>query len=204
VVVPRVVLARCEVIIFDLIRARESSRTPHNLLTVQKEDGTTATYKPARLYGVTVYRELEREFAVGDRLSFTAPSKELGVVNRDLGTVQRVDKDGQFTVKMDDGKSVSFVANRMRHFDHGYAVTSHGSQGLTAERVMVNLDSHIHADLVNKRFAYVAVSRGSRDAYIYTDNASSLVGKLSHDVVKSSALQPGHLFATDQNAQLQL
>ncbi|MBB5331523.1 hypothetical protein [Tunturiibacter gelidoferens] len=123
-----------------------------NLLTIQKEDGTTATYNPARLYGVTVYRELEREFAVGDRLSFTAPSKELGVANRDLGTVQRIDKDGQLSVKMDNGKAVSFDANQMRHFDHGYAVTSHSSQGLTAERVMVNLDSHVHADLI-KMFA---------------------------------------------------
>jgi hypothetical protein len=59
-----------------------------NLLTVQKEDGKTVTYNPARLYGMTAaYRELEREFAIGDRLSFTAPSKELGVANRDLGTV---------------------------------------------------------------------------------------------------------------------
>src|SRR6202789_613501 len=175
-----------------------------NLLTVEKEDGATVTYNPARLYGVTAYRELEREFAVGDRLSFTAPSKELGVANRDLGTVQRIDKDGQLSVKMDNGKAVSFDVNQMRHFDHGYAVTSHSSQGLTAERVMVNLDSHIHADLINKRFAYVAVSRGSHDAHIYTDNAASLVEKLSHDVVKSSALQVGQQFPADQNALLQL
>ncbi len=159
-----------------------------NLLTVQKEDGTTVTYSPARLYGVTVYRELERDFAVGDRLSFTAPSKELGVANRDLGTVQHIGKEGQLSAEMDDGKSVSFDANQMRHFDHGYAATSHSSQGLTAERVMVNLDSHIHADLINKRFAYVAMSRGSHDAQIFTDNAASLTGKLSHDVVKSSAI----------------
>ena len=175
-----------------------------NLLTVQKKDGTTATYNPARLYGVTAHRELEREFAVGDRLGFTAPSKALGVANRDLGTVQQIDKDGQFTVKMDNGKSISFDANQMRHFDHGYAVTSHSSQGLTAERVMVNLDSHTHADLINKRFAYVAVSRGSHDAHIYTDNAASLVGKLSHDVVKSSALQTVQQFSTDQSAGLQI
>jgi AAA domain len=55
-----------------------------NLPTVQKEDGKTVTYKPARLYGVTAYRELERGFAVGDRLSFTAPFKELGVANATL------------------------------------------------------------------------------------------------------------------------
>ena len=56
----------------------------------------------------------------------------------------------------------------------------------------------------NKRFAYVAVSRGSHDAHIYTDNASSLVSKLSHDVVKSSALQVGQQFPTDQSAGFQM
>ena len=56
----------------------------------------------------------------------------------------------------------------------------------------------------NKRFAYVAVSRGSHDAHIYTDNAASLVEKLSHDVVKSSALQTGQQLATDQSASFQL
>jgi ATP-dependent exoDNAse (exonuclease V) alpha subunit len=160
-----------------------------NLLTVQKQDGTTATYNPARLYGVTVYRELERDFAVGDRLSFTAPSKQLGVANRDLGTVRRIDKDGQLSVKMDNGKTVSFDAHQMRHFDHGYAVTSHSSQGLTAERVMVNIDSNIHPNLINNRFAYVAVSRASHDAQIYTNSTVSLVSNLAHTVTKSSALE---------------
>ena len=69
---------------------------------------------------------------------------------------------------------------------------------------MVNLDSNIHADLINQRFAYVAVSRGSNDAQIFTDNATSLVGKLSHDVVKSSALQVGQNFGTDQAAGFQM
>lgn len=174
-----------------------------NMLTVQKADGTAVTYNPARLYGVNVYRELERDFALGDKLSFTAPSKELGVANRDLGTVQQIDKD-TLTVKMDSGKSVSFDPNQMRHFDHGYAVTSHSSQGLTAERVMVNLDSNINADLINQRFAYVAVSRGSHDAQIFTDNATSLIEKLSHDVMKSSALKLGQELQTNLNAALSI
>jgi conjugative relaxase-like TrwC/TraI family protein len=160
-----------------------------NLLTVQKEDGTTVTYNPARLYGVTVYRELEREFAAGDRLGFTAPSRELGVANRDLGTVERIEKDGQFSVRMDSGKSVRFDGNQMRHFDHGYAVTSHSSQGLTAERVLINIDSNAHPDLINPRFAYVAISRASHDAQVYTNSASLLVSSLSHAVTKSSALE---------------
>jgi ATP-dependent exoDNAse (exonuclease V) alpha subunit len=43
---------------------------------------------------------------------------------------------------MDDGnRIISFDPKEMRHFDHGYAVTSHSSQGLTAERVLVNMDT---------------------------------------------------------------
>jgi conjugative relaxase-like TrwC/TraI family protein len=161
-----------------------------NLLTVQKEDGTTVTYDPARLYGVTVYRELEREFAVGDRLGFTAPSKELGVANRDLGTVQRIDKDGQLSVRLDNGKSIEFDGNCMRHFDHGYAVTSHSSQGLTAQRVLVNVDTGAHPELINNRFAYVAVSRASLDAQLFTNDATGLAQMLGRNISKASALAP--------------
>ena len=162
-----------------------------NLLTVQKEDGATVTYNPARLYGVNVYRELEREFAVGDRLGFTAPSKELGVANRDLGTVQQIDNDGQLSVKMDNGKAVSFDANQMRHFDHGYAVTSHSSQGLTADRVLVNIDTNTHPELINPRFAYVSVSRAAHDAQIFTNDATALAQRLGHETGKSSAIEFG-------------
>ncbi len=162
-----------------------------NLLTVRKEDGATVTYNPARLYGVNVYRELEREFAVGDRLGFTAPSKELGVANRDLGTVQHIDKDNQLSVKMDNGKSVSFDANQMRHFDHGYAVTSHSSQGLTADRVLVNIDSNVHPELINSRFAYVSISRAAHNAEIFTNSADELSSSLGKTVTKSSALEIG-------------
>jgi hypothetical protein len=164
-----------------------TTQPQNNMLTVQKADGAMVTYNPARLYGVNVYRELEREFALGDRLSFTAPSRELGVANRDLGTVQQIDED-QLTVEMDNGKSVSFHINQMRHFDHGYAVTSHSSQGITADRVLVNIDSQVHPSLLNERFAYVSVSRAAHDAQLYTDSAASLASNLGHSVTKSSAV----------------
>jgi ATP-dependent exoDNAse (exonuclease V) alpha subunit len=89
---------------------------------------------------------------------------------------------------MDNGKAVSFDAHQMRHFDHGYAVTSHSSQGLTAERVLVNIDTNIHPELVNSRFAYVSVSRASQDAQIYTNDATSIREHLAHNSDKTSAL----------------
>jgi hypothetical protein len=52
----------------------------------------------------------------------------------------------------------------------------------------VNIDSNIHPDLINTRFAYVSVSRAALDAQIYTDDASTLIARLNHDVTKESAL----------------
>jgi conjugative relaxase-like TrwC/TraI family protein len=161
-----------------------------NLLTVQKQNGEQVTYDPSRLRGISSYREIEREFAVGDRIQFTAPNRELHVANRDLGTLQQIDAGGRMTVRMDNEKekTVAFDPREMRHFDHGYAVTSHSSQGLTAGRVLINMDMEVHPELINSRFAYVSVSRASHDAQIYTNSAASLAENLSHDVSKSAAV----------------
>jgi conjugative relaxase-like TrwC/TraI family protein len=168
-----------------------STDPKENVVTVQKSDGERVSYDPARLRGISAYREIEREFAIGDRLQWTAPSKELGIANRDLGTIQQIEQNGRLTVRMDGDKQrlVTFDPSHVRHFDHGYAVTSHSSQGLTADRVLVNVDTHAHPDLINSRFAYVSVSRASHDAHIFTDNAASLGRDLSHNVSKTAALQ---------------
>jgi hypothetical protein len=46
-----------------------------NLLTVEKANHELATYNPRRLTGVSAYQEIDREFSVGERISFTAPDK---------------------------------------------------------------------------------------------------------------------------------
>jgi ATP-dependent exoDNAse (exonuclease V) alpha subunit len=103
------------------------------------------------------------------------------------------------TLRMDSGKEVSFDPKEMRHFDHGYAVTSHSSQGLTSQRVLVNMDTEAHPELINGRFAYVSVSRASHDAQIFTNDASTLAETLSRDVSKTSALDFGKIQASVPN-----
>ena len=166
-----------------------SANMRENTVTIQRDDGQEVTYDPARLKGVSVYREVTREFAVGDRIQFTAPDRKLGVANRDLGTVQKIEPHS-VTVKLDgkDDRTVSFDPSRMRHFDHGYAVTSHSSQGLTAGRVLANMDTDAPASLINTRLAYVAVSRASEDVRIYTNDAGTLGARLATDVSKTAAV----------------
>ena len=161
-----------------------------NQLTVEREDGQHVTYDPKRLHGIAAYREIARDFAEGDRLQFTVSKPDMDIKNRDLGTVERIDGTNM-TVRMDGDKArtLTFDTSEMRHFDHGYAVTSHSSQGLTTDRVLVNMDTKAHPELINTRFAYVSVSRASEDARIYTNDATTLAERLSTDISKASAVE---------------
>ena len=161
-----------------------------NRVTVKRQDGQHVTYDPKRLCGIAAYREIARDFAEGDRLQFTVSKPDMDIKNRDLGTVERIDGNNM-TVRMDGDKArtLTFDVSQMRHFDHGYAVTSHSSQGLTTGRVLVNMDTTAHPELINTRFAYVSVSRAASDARIYTNDATTLAERLNRDISKTSAVR---------------
>jgi conjugative relaxase-like TrwC/TraI family protein len=163
-----------------------------NTLTVQKHDGEQVSYDPKRLYGVNVFEERNRDFSLGERVQFTAGNRDLGIANRDLGTITALE-ERSITVHMDGkaGREVSFDPTEFRQLDHGYAVTSHSSQGLTADRVIANIDTDSSRSLINDRLAYLAISRAAYDARIYTNNAATLGERLATDVSKSAALDLG-------------
>jgi conjugative relaxase-like TrwC/TraI family protein len=161
-----------------------------NMLTVKRHDGEELSYDPRRLQGVTVYRDHERSFSHGDRVQMTAPYHAEKLANRELGTVEQINKDGNLKLKMDSGREVEFNARQHPHLDYGYAVTSHSSQGQTADRVLIHVDSaQAHGELLNSRMAYVSVSRAQFDVKMYTNDAKTLGAELSRDVSHPSALQ---------------
>jgi ATP-dependent exoDNAse (exonuclease V) alpha subunit len=111
------------------------------------------------------------------------------VANRELGTIERIGANGRMEIRWDTGRTFSFDAGEGRHLDYGYAVTSHSSQGQTAGRVLVHVETErAGAKLVNQRLAYVSVSRGQYDARIYTDDKVKLARALDRDVSHTSAL----------------
>jgi ATP-dependent exoDNAse (exonuclease V) alpha subunit len=145
----------------------------------------------ARLSGVAVYRESERAFSEGDRVQFTAPSKEINVANRELGTIASINQAGKIQIRLDSGREIAFNIRQHPHLDHGYAVTSHSSQGQTAERVLIHVDTDKGELLVNSRFAYVSVSRAQHDAQIFTNDKGELGSRLSREVSHQTAVQQG-------------
>ena len=178
------------------IEAGEYARVSHvdpkeNRITIERENGTLQTYDPRRLSGVSVHREVEREFSQGDRIQFTTPSRELKVANRELGTLDKVSSEGDLSIRLDSGREVRFNIREHSHVDHGYAVTSHSSQGQTAERVLINVDTEKSEMLVNNRFAYVSVSRARHDVQIYTNDGGKLSQSLSRDSSQRTATEVG-------------
>jgi ATP-dependent exoDNAse (exonuclease V) alpha subunit len=124
-------------------------------------------------------------------VQLTAPSRDLKLANREQGTVEGIGQDGRMSLKMDGGRAVEIDSLKYPHLDHGYAVTSHSSQGQTADRVLIHVDTELGAkDLLNNRMAYVAVSRGALDAQIFTNDREQLGAALGHDVSHSSAHAP--------------
>ena len=92
-------------------------------------------------------------------------------------------------IRLDSGRDVRFNVGEHPHLDHGYAVTSHSSQGQTAERVLIHVDTEKGQQLVNSRLAYVSVSRGQYDAQIYTNDGRELARDLSREVSQRTATE---------------
>jgi len=105
----------------------------------------------------------KRAFARGDRIVFGRNDKDLAVKNGMLGTVEAVSPD-KVAVKLDgeETREMTFDPRSYHHFDHGYAVTIHKSQGATVDNAYVlasrSMDEHL---------SYVAMTRHRDQMRLY-------------------------------------
>jgi len=166
-----------------------------NSLTLSTQDGRSVTYNPVRLFGVEVFREERRILAQGDRIQFRAPDRALGIANGEFGAIANID-DRRVALRLDSSKELAVARNRLRHIDHGYASTSHSSQGATVDRVIVNIDTQLSAELVNRKQFYVSISRAKNSLAIYTDDQNQLARAVSRSREKSTAIE--HLLSPRQ------
>lgn len=126
------------------------------------------------------------EVSEGDRILLQSNDKKQGLINGKVVTVERVEADG--SVIMKDGL---VVPSSYRQFTHGYVVTSHKSQGKTADHVV------IAAAKLDERAAYVATSRGSQSCDIHTPDTEHLIAgarqsNLRVGVLDGKALRPSY------------
>src|ERR1700730_18557253 len=104
---------------------------------------------------------------------------------------EKIDNSGNLRVCLDSGRAVAFNIKEIPPLDYGYAVTSHSSQGQTADRVLVHVDTEQAGEkLVNRRLAYVAVSRGRYAAQLYTHDKPYFTEQLPPDLTHRPAIKP--------------
>ena len=136
-------------------------------------------------------RSLPRETRVlarGDRIQFRAPDQALGLANGEFATIRAIDAR-RAVLCLDNDKQLSVASDRLRHIDHGYVSTSHSAQGATVDRVIVDIDTLLSAELVNRKQFYVSISRARTSITIYTDNRGRLGHTINRSREKSMALQ---------------
>jgi len=134
-----------------------------------------------------VYRPVQLALSVGDRVRITAGGKTIDgkhrLNNGSLLTVEGFNKRGDIIV--DHGWVID---KDFGHLTHGYALTSHASQGDTVEKVFVAISSQ-SLPATNQRTAYVALTRGREQAVVFTDDREELLKAISRPDDPMSATQ---------------
>src|SRR5213593_4454177 len=73
-------------------------------------------------------------------------------------------------------------------FTHGYAVTSHSSQGKTVDTVLLVASSRSFV-AVNREQFYVSISRGRERVHVFTDDADLLARRVTDSHERQAAVE---------------
>ncbi len=151
-------------------------------LRVRRPDGTEMDFIPstsAASFDVGESRELK--VAAGDWLLLQANHcKEF--INGERVQVKTV-QDGR--IALADGRTLPAGFNT---FTHGYAVTSHSSQGKTVDEVLLVASSKSFA-AVNREQFYVSISRGRERAHVFTDDVELLARRVTDSHERKAAIE---------------
>lgn len=160
-----------------ILTARNKDRIAINNLVRQElvkkgvlEEGQAITIQTGKA------PEVSRNFAASDKIMFFENNYHLGVMNGESAVVKKI--DGDMMEVESNGKQIQINLKEYNHFDHAYAVTTYKSQGITVNRVIINLDSS--QKMLNSRNAfYVDISRARHKVSIYVDDMEKISKQIS-------------------------
>jgi conjugative relaxase-like TrwC/TraI family protein len=167
---------------FDRGETVEITGIMENGLRVRRADRTEVDFIPASAatcFDVGEARELK--VAAGDWLLLQANhGKEF--INGQRVQVREI-QNGRVTLA--DGRTLPANFNT---FTHGYAVTSHSSQGKTVDEVLLVASSRSFP-AVNREQFYVSISRGRERIHVFTDDTELLARRVTDSQERKAAIE---------------
>ena len=147
-----------------------------NRITIEA-GGKSVEIDPSRYAKLSVHETRKLPVAVGDHLVMRANSETLK-----NGAALRVAKiDERHVHAVDEaGKTHKISRAEPQKLDHGYAQTAHAAQGRTCQTVLVHAESS-RVNLQNQQNMYVALSRATTTARVYTDNRERLAEQVGRE-----------------------
>lgn len=156
----------------EVVRADKHRIVARTAAGVERE----LTAKQAKCF--EVYERRGLAVAANDRLVLTANRREKGfrATNGETATVARVNEQGR--IELTDGR---VLPADYRHFDHGYAVTAHRSQGKSVDAVVIS------GEAMKRELFYVAASRGRESVTVVTSDKGLLQESVGRSGERQSA-----------------
>ncbi|MFK3695317.1 MobF family relaxase [Serratia bockelmannii] len=180
--------------------------TKSGVVALKGDNGTEQWLSPLtlRTQNVAVFETQSIELSVGERLILTATDRDRVLRTNDPATVSAVSPEGKITLSMGERDITLDPINQPadQHFDHGYAITTTGSQGASinnviglvgtegARNMMAALDS-----------AYVGFSRAKAHVQLYVDNLESWQGAVERNSGQRETVHDVLLRADDVRAE---
>jgi ATP-dependent exoDNAse (exonuclease V) alpha subunit len=156
---------------------------------VRSPDGVVLKFSPAQTTQLSVYTPERTELAVGDQIKMTRNDKDRDLANGDRFTVKEV-REKEIIVE-GGGRRITLDAHQAMYASLAYASTVHSAQGLTCDKVLINLETR--SLTTAKDVYYVAVSRARYEAEIFTDDDKRLPAAVSREADKTAALEISQL-----------
>ncbi|MBC7618782.1 MAG: conjugative relaxase [Candidatus Saccharibacteria bacterium] len=165
---------------------------PEGVVTLERQDGVRVPWHPANQLHMSAFIEYQRELAEGDVLRFTNNDSRSGIVNGERAVVLLVEPaQDRLLVEKSDGTRLALRTQEPLYVEHGYCQTVHAAQGKTCERILI--EAPARGAMGNESSYYVAISRATHEAVIYTDDREQLPITFARLDEKSAALDLHHL-----------
>ncbi len=140
-----------------------------NQLIVQTASKEILTIDPAHCQRKSVYTVQQIPITVGDRLRWTKNDRDKDIHNGQRFTIREIDAVENAEIIDERGNIRQVNLSGQQHLDYAWVSTVYGSQGQTADRVLVALD-HTFA----RESLYVAMSRAKHHLTLYTPDKAAL------------------------------